>query len=386
MNNPSLSLDSRQIQPVIRAERAQKTKAPMASALCELAAAGLARMFDPEKQIFCDTYIRTENGMRRERVSHRYTMMTLLGLARYEQFGGRSGIATAPILNALIDDVSWIKAAGDLGLLLWTCAELNPDLLPDVYKKVGAQTALARFADGRSGSTFEVAWYLTGLASCYLAGHRDLPGLSEQTAIARRILESNCGPSGVYGHLSRTVSLPGRFRGRIGSFADQVYPTIAFSRLSQALQDSEARQFAMRTAEKMCELQGPMGEWSWHYDSVTGRVVSRYPVFSVHQHAMGPMMLFAVSDATGIDFSGAIYKGLAWIRNNELHQDFVEPSLGLVWRCIYLDRLDAWTDAALRFLQLRQGPVSASRLKVRYECRPYELGWMLYAFAAKCPK
>lgn len=139
----------------------------------------------------------------------------------------------------------------------------------------------------------------------------------------------------------------------------------------------------MRTAEKMCELQGPMGEWSWHYDSVTGRVVSRYPVFSVHQHAMGPMMLFAASEATGIDFSSAIHKGLAWISNNELRQDFVEPSLGLVWRCIYLDRLDAWTDAALRFMQLRQGPVSASRLKVRYECRPYELGWLLYAFASE---
>ena len=272
----------------------------MAGPLCELAAAGLVRMFDPEKQIFCDTYIRTENGMRRERVSHRYTMMTLLGLARYERFGNRSGIATAPILDALINDVTWINTAGDLGLLLWTCAELNPERLPAVYKKVGAQTALARFADGRSGSTFEVAWYLTGLASCYLAGHRDLPGLSEQTATARRILESNCGPSGVYGHLSRTASWARRLRGRIGSFADQVYPTIAFARLSQALQDSEARQFAMRTAEKMAELQGPMGEWPWHYDSVTGRVVSRYPVFSVHQHAMAPMMLFAASEATGV--------------------------------------------------------------------------------------
>ena len=386
MNNLTSTLESMQVQPVIRAERAQITKAPTTSALCELAAAGLVRMFDPEKQIFCDAYIRTENGMRRERVSHRYTMMTLLGLARYERFGNPSGIATAPVLDALINDVTWINTAGDLGLLLWTCAELNPERLPDVYKKVGAQTALARFADGRSGSTFEVAWYLTGLASCYLAGHRDLPGLAKQTTTTRRILESNCGPSGVYGHLSRTASWAGRCRGRIGSFADQVYPTIAFSRLSQGLQDNEARKLAMRTAEKMCELQGPMGEWSWHYDSVTGRVVSRYPVFSVHQHAMGPMMLFAASEATGRDFSDAIYKGLAWISNNELHQDFVEPSLGLVWRCIYLDRIDAWSDAALRFLQLRQGPVSASRLKVRYECRPYELGWMLYAFAAKSPK
>lgn len=372
------------MQPVPPEERWRISTAPPTAALCKMAAAGLVRMFDPGKQIFCDTYMRTERGMERKGMSPRYTMMTLLGLARYERLGNRSEIVIRPVFNALINDVTWINTAGDLGLLLWTCAELSPERLPEVYKKVDAHTALARFADGRAGSTFEVAWYLTGLASCYLTGHCDLTGLSEQAAAARRILESNCGPSGVYGHLSRSASWGGRLRGRIGSFADQVYPTIAFARLSQALQDSTAQQFAARTAEKMCELQGAMGEWFWHYDCVTGRVFSRYPVFSVHQHAMGPMMLFAASEATHRDFSEAIYKGLAWINNNELGRDFAEPSLGLVWRCIYLDRMDAYTDAALRFLQLRDGPVPSGRLKVRYECRPYELGWLLYAFAEKC--
>jgi hypothetical protein len=225
---------------------------------------------------------------------------------------------------------------------------------------------------------------LTGIASCSLAGHGDLPGLAEQVDAARQILEGNCGPSGVYGHLSRDRSLSGYLRGRIGSFADQVYPTIAFARLSLALQDEDARQMALRTAEKMCELQAPLGEWSWHYDSVSGKVVSRYPVYSVHQHAMGPMMLFAASEATGRDFGEAIYKGLSWISgNNELSRDFVEPSLGLVWRSIYLDSMDAYTDAGLRFFQFRAGNVDGRRLKVRYECRPYELGWLLYAFAGR---
>jgi hypothetical protein len=36
----------------------------------------------------------------------------------------------------------------------------------------------------------------------------------------------------------------------------------------------------------------------------------------------------------------------------------------------------------MRFLQLRQG-VADAELEVRYECRPYELGWLLYAFAGK---
>jgi hypothetical protein len=96
------------------------------------------------------------------------------------------------------------------------------------------------------------------------------------------------------------------------------------------------------------------------------------------------MMLFAAGEATGRDFREAIDKGLAWISgNNELGRDFVEPSLGLVWRCIYLDSMNAYADAFLRFLQFRSGTVDARRLKVRYECRPYELGWLLYAFAGR---
>jgi hypothetical protein len=261
---------------------------------------------------------------------------------------------------------------------------LVPERLPEVYTRVVAQGALERFPDGRQGRTMEVAWYLTGIANCYLAGHADLPGLAEQAATARQILEHNCGVSGVYGHLSRRMSLTGYVRGRIGSFADQVYPTIAFSRLSQALQDEKAQQMALLTAEKMCELQAPMGEWCWQYDSVSGRVVSRYPVYSVHQHAMGPMMLFAVGESTGCDFGNAISKGLAWINgDNELRQDFVEPSLCLVWRSIYLNAIDTCTDATLRFLKLRSGSADVRSLKVRYECRPYELGWLLYAFAGR---
>jgi hypothetical protein len=352
--------------------------------LCDLAAAGLVEMLDAEGQIFCDIYNRTGKGMSREGRSPRYTMMTLLGLHRYEQSGRRSPVATLPVLDALLNDTRWINSAGDVGLLLWTCAELVPEKLSEVYQEVGAQGALMRFPDGRQGRTMEVAWYLMGIASCYLAGHADLPGLAEQVVAARQILERNCGASGVYGHLSPGRSLAGFVRGRIGSFADQVYPTIAFARLSQVLHDEKARQMALRTAEKMCELQAQLGEWCWHYDSVSGRVVSRYPVYSVHQHAMGPMMLFAVGEAAGCDFRNAIDKGLAWITgNNELRRNFVEPSLGLVWRCIYLNSIDAYTDAALRFLRLRSDTVDAHRLKIRYECRPYELGWLLYAFAGR---
>src|ERR1035441_1395869 len=97
------------------------------SELCDLAASGLVAMLTPEKQIFCDIYDRTEKGMVRKRLSPRYTMMTLLGLHRYERFGRRSPVAIGPVLDTLLRDTSWISSVGDLGLLLWTCAELVPD-------------------------------------------------------------------------------------------------------------------------------------------------------------------------------------------------------------------------------------------------------------------
>ena len=46
---------------------------------------------------FCDIYNRTEKGMSRERLSPRYTMMTLLGLHRYERSGRVPRVAISPV-------------------------------------------------------------------------------------------------------------------------------------------------------------------------------------------------------------------------------------------------------------------------------------------------
>ena len=353
------------------------------SELCNLATLGLARMYEPEEGLFCYTHSRTHSGMERRGLSHRYTMMTLLGLHRYERVGGCSPLEIEHVLFRLLKDTAWIGSAGDLGLLLWACAEVLPETVRATYQRVWAADALSRFSDSRRGFTMEVAWYLTGLIACYQAGFTDLPGLPEQIGAARTILAGNCGDSGVYGHRSADGRLAGYARRRIGSFADQVYPTIAFARLSKVFDDREAREMAIRTAVTMCDLQGALGEWSWHYDAQTGKVVNRYPIYSVHQHAMGPMMLFAVSEAMNRNFDEAICRSLAWISgDNELGRDFVEPGLGLIWRSIYLRRMNKYTDAAFRFVGLRREAANV-QLQIRHECRPYELGWLLYAFAGR---
>jgi len=72
-------------------------------------------------------------------------------------------------------------------------------------------------------------------------------------------------------------------------------------------------------AEAICRMQGPSGQWWWHYDARNGRIFERYPVYAVHQDGMAPMALFALGEVARLDFSEPIYKGLAWISgNNEL--------------------------------------------------------------------
>ena len=66
----------------------------------------------------------------------------------------------------------------------------------------------------------------------------------------------------------------------------------------------------LTTDTVICELQGPDGQWWWHYDTRTGKVVEGYPVYSVHQDSMAPMALLDLEDAGGPQHSEAITRGL----------------------------------------------------------------------------
>ena len=116
-----------------------------AADLIDLAARGLVPMLDPEVNLFCCRLKKSARGMEREGISHRYTMMTLLGLHRFEAAGQPSPVNMTAILEVLVRDTSWIDCAGDLGLLLWVSAVLQPDRLPEVCEKLKVKGALDRY-------------------------------------------------------------------------------------------------------------------------------------------------------------------------------------------------------------------------------------------------
>src|SRR4051812_30569539 len=278
--------------PVAVASARQK----LAHTFIELAIEGLARMFVPDRQLFCSVLRRQPDGrLVRNGISRRYTMMTLLGLHRLETVGMASPIATEPVLNELLRDLSWISTSGDLGNLLWTCAELDPERLPSVYRRINLFDALPRFQDYARASTTELAWLLTGLS---LAQEAASPGdwqFEDLTVEVNQKLHANQGPHGIFGHLAPDRSVAGRVRGCIGSFADQVYPIFALSQFSRVVGDSASILHASQCAAAIVNAQGPNGEWWWHYHSGTGLVTLAYPVYSVHQDGMAPMALQALS-------------------------------------------------------------------------------------------
>ena len=58
-----------------------------------------------------------------------------------------------------------------------------------------------------------------------------------------------------------------------------------------------------------------------------------------------------------------------------------DQSQGLIWRCIYPQQKHSKYSNILRSLAgMPSGTPATSDLKILYEDRPYELGWLLYAF------
>jgi len=319
----------------------------------------------------------------REGLSPRYTIMTLLGLRELELAGMDSPFDTQAIYASFIRDTNWIQGAGDLGLLIWLTASFDPDKQEVLFSKFDCETVLDRYSDAQEARTMELAWFLAGLAHAAETSTKLISPLTDLSVETYHRIEENQGEYGLFGHMSTKNSLAGRLRGRVGSFADQVYPIYAMSKFAKIFQVEDPLGPALECATAVCGAQGESGQWWWLYDARSGRVSSRYPVYSVHQHGMAPMGLFAVEEATGQCFKPFIYKGLCWIYGtNELNIDMRNGTENLIWRCILpRNSQSKYWEMALSVVRSPNEHAQVRSLKILYEQRPYEFGWLLFALA-----
>ncbi|WP_217995824.1 WecB/TagA/CpsF family glycosyltransferase [Kribbia dieselivorans] len=367
-----------------------KAGAPTMGGYARLAPAGLASMYRRSNRRFAHTLrgVNTGTGpaLMREGVSVRYTAITALGLGHCDDATQRAvldGESAADLTRHLLRDADSLHEPGELALVAWAAAEVAGIVDADLFARLRVL-----LEHGDPLATVPTAWMLTAATAARSVSSEQVDVQVVMRKAGRRLMDSQHG-SGLFPHGLPTSSAAA-LRRHLACFADQVYPIQALARLARATTDPDAMLAANRCAARIVALQGDEGQWWWHYDVRDGSVAERYPVYSVHQHAMAPMALFDLAECGGDDHTDAALKGVDWLHiHPEVFSELVDEEHAVIWRKVARrGRRTARTAAALT-TSVKPGwhppgvdwalPANV----IDRECRPYELGWLLYAWNSR---
>jgi hypothetical protein len=314
----------------------------------------------------------------------RYALISLLGLAKARDILETDDDFTTSLWARVAHNDSTVShSPGDLGLGLWARA-----LHGRGHPLFSAERALKVFRErNRSCDSVDLAWLLLGADHALLNGVDD--GHGEQLAAeTKRALLSLYNPeSKLFYRHGRGGPFAGVSR-RIACFANQIYPVTALAVHARRTGCEKSASVGRDAANNLCRLQGSLGQWWWLYDAKRGPVVDGYPVFSVHQDGMAPMALLETTVAGGRSYAREIEKGLSWVfGENELRENLVQRDEGLVLRDIHragagrTRRMIRGTAWCLGWRGRADAGQAEAQFVVNRECRPYHLGWILYAAA-----
>lgn len=357
--------------------------------LCAAARKGLAGCYS-KKDFFRPSLSFHDHEIQLNMTSNlRYIIMAQIGIKRWLHFCGNDDASLPDFWEHIVSRSHEINNAGDLGLAIWAGVEGSADDCTVFTGKLVNSWSQLR----ETCNAVELAWVVQGMAR--LSQRQSMTG--EKADVLRdaydRLIDLYCRDTALFARHCRrgfqeTISR------RVACFADQVYPILALANYGHAFRDDKGIDVALAVADKLCRLQGPRGQWWWHYDVKTGTVAEEYPVFSVHQDAMAPMALLAVDKIAGTNHSAYLEKGLMWLnKRNELNATMLMLEQGIIWRDIHRKEIGKMYRIA-RDALITVGWYSAHRLAgtnlfgygVNRECRPYHLGWILYAWAGHLQK
>ena len=353
---------------------------PDTALLVDSAKRALPRMYLPGTAQFVQTARRSSSGLRGEGTNLRYAAIVALGAARLdeaEQRGLLAGNDATQLTEAVTAQARTSTDLGAVALAAWAAAEIAGLADPALVARL---VAAAR--SGQPAPTVDLAWTLTALLA--VRAMSDVEADADQLAARLRIAQA---AQGTFPPAVPRDGLPW-YRAHVGCFADQVYPIQALARHHAATADPNSLSAAARCAERIVRLQGDAGQWWWHYDVRTGDVVEGYPVYSVHQHAMAPMALRDLRAAGGVDYQLAVNRGLSWVFDPpEAAAGLIDDDTGAIWRKVgrrerrkAVRSIRSVTTAMSPRLRLRLLDRVCPPGVIDYECRPYELGWLLYAW------
>ncbi len=349
----------------------------------ELATRGLPNMYEGTGVFVHTMRGQSRNGdqwPRGEGDNLRYAAIVALGLAHMPLHTQRKilrGSTAADLAAISMNRAAESQDAGAVALSAWAGAEvagLDPTRLLDMLTPF--------LALNHPVETVICSWALCAALATEATGRQT----RLVSAASTRLIDAQTR-SGLFPHVLPQHSQAWS-RAHVGCFADQVYPIQALARLSSAEGDYSALDAAEKCADAICRLQGPAGQWWWHYDVDNGSIVEEYPVYSVHQHAMGPMALLELFEAGGGDRFKHIIDGVQWLdRHPESRRPLVSDRHALIWRKIgrreprkAVRSISALTTRLKPGWRLPGLDAAFPPDRLDHECRPYEFGWMLYAW------
>jgi hypothetical protein len=349
----------------------------LVTSLRGLAERALPAMYDRTRQLFVFTRKPASHGLENAGHSIRYSAITVIGLeAAKAEIPGLERDERRAVVQQLVSRIP-SAALGDAALIAWA-ASLTGGTPATVWARLAELNPVETVQP-----TVEVAWAVAALS---LAGPDTLAALRRR--LAERLMASCHQGAHLFPHV-----LGGKgFRAHVGCFADQVYPIHALAEYARVSGEQRPLAVAADCASRICALQGDAGQWWWHYDVRNGSVLEEYPVYAIHQDAMAPMALRALTRAGGPCMDAHIDRGLAWLAAApELHgRTLIDESRDMVWRKVarrepgkvsrvLQTALSRWTPGG------RMPGINAvfPPREIDYEDRPYHWGWFYYAWAAR---
>jgi hypothetical protein len=346
-------------------------------------------MYRADSDEFCFTRAQgsTGSGLELRGTSLRYAAIVALGARFLDEDGQRqvlSGHTHPGYLKLLLGQSAETSNLGDLALVVWALGEAGHADLPQALERL-----VARDTFDRPEYVVEVAWVVAALAT--IRHQYDVESYLDRATT--RLLNSVIGDSPLFPHQTEP-GLVKSYRSHVACFADQVYPIQALARLHHSGADPRALAAAEACAARICELQGEGGQWWWHYDARTGKVIEGYPVYTVHQHAMAPMALIDLAEAGGTRHVQPVRRGLAWITAPaELEalgadaESMVLDDEGVTWRKVFrgdprkvVRGLQTASTRAVKGMRVPGIDLLYRPTSIDRECRPYEFGWLLYTW------
>jgi hypothetical protein len=352
--------------------------------LTTLARKLLPPMRDEQTGLYAQKVVWTKTGPEARGSNRLYSAMSAIGISR-DSAHRELGVlhTTLRSLHALA--LNGPSTTGELATTIWALAEARDDRAEELLHQF-----MPRFKPSAS-STMELGLVLAALAATVDAFANTDVVAPPATAATNEVLERFSGSANLFGGSASALRPRQKLQSRMTSFASQVYPILGLAEFARATSTTPPPQVT-KAADRLVELQGPLGQWWWIYSAKTGAVLEAYPVYSVHQHAMAFMALAPLQNLRLGTYSSDLARGLQWLfGDNEMKASLVDFEQDVLARCIQRTGADSdgplgmsrsqWRDVILSSWGLRSPRPEAAgdHLEILRECRPYELGWLLYA-------